>query len=75
MPDDSNATTPSVRPYVRSGVRMLKRQPFEFYQDQLDALKQFALDEKARGAKGSMSEMIREAVDSYISRRRNNEGS
>src|SRR4051794_19352757 len=68
IPNDANATTSSVRPYVRTGIRLLKRQPFEFYQDQLDALKEFALEEKSRGEKGSMSEMAREAFDVYITK-------
>jgi hypothetical protein len=58
---------PSVRPPVR---RTLRRHPFEFYQDQLEALKQFSLTDQLNGEKGSMSEMVRDAVDEYISRRR-----
>ena len=67
------ARTP-VRPYGSPSVRRtITRYAFEFFQDQIETLRQFSLDEKLRGEKGSMSEMIREAVDSYISRRRNRE--
>jgi hypothetical protein len=48
----------------------LARIPFEIYQDQHAALKQFSLDEQNRGEKGSMSQMVREALDAYISKRR-----
>jgi hypothetical protein len=61
-----------VRPDVRTPVRRtITRYAFEFFQDQIETLKQFSLDEKGRGEKGSMSEMVREAVDMYISKRRN----
>src|SRR6478672_2237226 len=45
----------SVRPYGRT----LARIPFEIYQDQHAALKQFSLDEQSRGERGSMSQMVR----------------
>lgn len=60
---------PSVRPYART----LTRVPFEFYQDQIETLRQFSLAEKARGEKGSMSQMVREALDMYIAKRRRTE--
>ena len=42
---------------------------FEFFQDQLETLKSFSLDEQLRGEKGSMSQMVREAIDAYIAKR------
>ncbi len=56
---------PPVHPYART----LTRVPFELYQDQLDTLRRFSLDEKAHGEKGSMSQMAREALDMYIAKR------
>ena len=63
---------PLDRPAVRSeGRRKKKRHPFEFYEDQLATLKQWSLEEQLEGGEGSMSEMVREAVDAYIAKRRN----
>ncbi|MCC7106243.1 MAG: hypothetical protein IT307_13960 [Chloroflexi bacterium] len=59
---------------VRTYGRTLARIPFEIYQDQHAALKQFSLDEQTRGEKGSMSQMVREALDEYITRRRRRRG-
>ena len=68
----------SLQPYDRtsvrpSGRRIITRYAFEFFQDQLQHLKRFSLDEKYRDEKGSMSQMVREALDAYISRRLNQE--
>jgi len=62
----NSSTRTSVRPYART----LARIPFEIYKDQHDALKQLSLEEQTRGEKGSMSQMVREALDAYINRRR-----
>jgi hypothetical protein len=59
-----------VRPSVRTEQRTLTRMPFEIYRDQHASLKQFSLEEQSRGEKGSMSQMVREALDEYISKRR-----
>ena len=62
------------RPYARTPVRIeqrvLKRHPFEFYRDQLDALKQLSLSDQMAGGRGNMSEMVREALDAYLAQRR-----
>jgi hypothetical protein len=66
---------PSVRPSVRTPVRrFITRYAFEFYQDQLDWLRSTSLEEKARGEQGSMSKMVREALDSYIAKKKRGEG-
>jgi hypothetical protein len=63
-----------VRPYARTGFkRTITRYAFEFYQDQIQSLRKFSLEEKAREEKGSMSEMVREAVDAYIAKRNRSE--
>ena len=60
----------SVRPPVRTPVRRtITRYAFEFFQDQIENLRRFSLEEKTRGEKGSMSQMIREAADAYIAKR------
>jgi len=65
---------PSVRPSVRVEQRILKRHPFEFYRDQLDALKQLSLSDQMAGGRGNMSEMVREALDAYLAKRKAGEG-
>ena len=61
---------PSGGPTVRTPVRRtITRYAFEFFQDQLENLRRFALDEKIRGEKGSMSQMVREAIDAFIAKR------
>ena len=55
-----------VRSYGRTSVRKKTRWPFEIYQDQLDDFQQLSLEAKVRGERGSMSEMIREALDDYL---------
>jgi hypothetical protein len=61
---------PSVRTVVRPPQRVLKRHAFEFYQDQLDGLKQLSLADQMAGGRGNMSEMVREAVDAFLAQRR-----
>ena len=49
--------------------RVATRYAFEFYQDQIDTLRALSLAEKQAGEKGSMSEMVRAAIDDYIKKR------
>lgn len=59
------------RSYARTPVR---RQPtryaFEFFQDQIEELRRISLEEKMLGGKGNMSEMVREAIDEYLARKK-----
>ena len=60
---------PLVRPVlpVPSVKRVMKpRHPFDIYQDQYDSLKQMAAEERTQGGVGSMSAMVREAIDRFI---------
>jgi hypothetical protein len=49
---------------------MKQRHPFDIYQDQYEALQQLALEERKQGLVGSMSAMVREAIDVLIEKRR-----
>jgi hypothetical protein len=63
--------SPSVRAYARTGVRrQLTRYAFEFYQDQVEDLRRISLEDKIQGGKGSMSEMVREAIDKYLAQKK-----
>jgi hypothetical protein len=58
------------RPTERSVSRRTSvRRAFEFYADQLETLERFALEERFRGEEGNKSQMVRQAVDTYISKR------
>jgi hypothetical protein len=48
---------------------MKSRHPFDIYQDQYIALQQLALEERKQGDVGSMSAMVREAIDKIIAER------
>jgi len=48
---------------------MKSRHPFDIYTDQYEALQQLALEERMRGGVGSMSAIVREALDKIIAER------
>ncbi len=62
IPERVNARTP-VRP---SGKRIITRNSFEIYEDQMDALRKLSFQDKMEGKLGSMSQMVREAIDAYL---------
>jgi hypothetical protein len=67
-----NVPTP-VRPFARTPERRsLTRCSFELFKDQIDRLRRNALEEKLRGEAGSMSEMVREAIDRYLAQAETN---
>ncbi len=49
---------------------MRQRHPFDIYQDQYEALLQLAAEERKKGGIGSMSAMVREALDKLIAEKR-----
>ncbi len=61
-PERVNARTP-VRP---NGKRIITRNSFEIYEDQMDSLRKLSLQDKMEGKLGSMSQMVREAIDTYL---------
>jgi hypothetical protein len=46
------------------------RHGFDIYWDQYEALVKWSNDEKLQGGTGSMSRMVREALDDYIAKRK-----
>jgi hypothetical protein len=59
--------TPSSYPSATPKKREIKRrQPFDVYQDQVDLLKKLSLKDQMNGEIGSMSRMVREALDNYL---------
>ena len=49
-----------------NGKRIITRNSFEIYEDQMDALREKAYLEKKEGKIGSMSSMVRAAIDKYL---------
>jgi len=64
-PERVNARTPE-RP---NGKRIITRNSFEIYEDQMDTLRKVSLQEKMEGKLGSMSQMVREAIDDFLRKR------
>jgi hypothetical protein len=46
--------------------RIITRNSFEIYEDQMEALRKLSFQEKLAGKVGSMSAMVRAAIDSYL---------
>ncbi len=59
----STTPYPSAKPKKRE---IKRRQPFDVYQDQVDLLKKLSLRDQMNGEIGSMSRMVREALDNYL---------
>ena len=56
-------------PAALPGRRKIKsRHPYDIYEDQVEELKQLAIEDRMRGGAGSMSAMVREAIDDYIAK-------
>jgi hypothetical protein len=73
-PDDEGARRPigeaTYRPdSVPTGRREFIRRGFEWYADQLRALKKLSLEEQMEGKPGNMSQMVRDALDDYLKKR------
>jgi len=52
---------------VPTGKRKIKsRHAFDIYEDQVEVLQKLSLEDRMRGGTGSMSAMVREAIDDYI---------
>jgi hypothetical protein len=73
--ETSNGTQPYA-PYGRTPStprtptkRLIIRHPFEIYQDQLESLRHLSVEERKEGGTGSMSKMVREAIDNYLKQR------
>jgi hypothetical protein len=56
---------------VPPGRRVMKqRHPFDIYRDQYEALRELALEERKQGGVGSMSAMVRQAIDQLVAEKR-----
>jgi hypothetical protein len=69
----ASRTSRTPRTALPSVKRHMKRHAFEIYFDQYDSLVRLAAKERLRGGVGSMSQMVREAIDRLIAERRGEE--
>lgn len=65
-PSDETTSKPANE---QAGRREFIRRGFEWYADQLRALKKLSLEEQMEGKPGNMSQMVREALDDYLKKR------
>ena len=67
VPSTAQPTVPQTQPSPARPIRRtLQRRSFEFYIDQLEALRHSSLESQLLGEGISMSEMIRTALDRYL---------
>ena len=64
-PGPGGITRPSAAPKPPRR-KIKKRHAFDVYEDQIERLRQFAADDIHRGGRGSMSKLVRDALDDYI---------
>ena len=62
LPERPNERSPE----RANGKRIITRNSFEVYEDQMDSLRDRSYQEKRAGKIGSMSAMVREAIDTYL---------
>ena len=58
------------KPLPQSPKRKFIRRTFDFYEDQITYLTRESLQERLAGKERSMNEMVREAIDDWINKRR-----
>ena len=64
-------TTQPVRAGSDTPRRKIKpRWPFDIYVDQIEDLRKLSMEERMQGGTGSMSAMVREAIDAFIAKKR-----
>ena len=64
-PSDEPTYRPDYRPTAKG---VLVRRGFEWREDQLRALKKLSIKEQIEGKPGSMSQMVRDALDDYLTK-------
>ena len=65
QPERANVRT-TQRP---NGKRIITRNSFEVYEDQMESLRKLSFQDKMEGKLGSMSAMVREAIETYLEKR------
>ena len=68
--DRSSGRSFARTPVRDPGRRIITRNSFEIYEDQMEALRKLSFQEKMAGQVGSMSAMVRAAIDTYLEEHR-----
>ena len=68
-PSPSPSPSPYNQPSPKAARKMKDRHPFDIYEDQYEALKRIADEERDQGLPGSMNRMVREGIDMYLAAR------
>ena len=69
QPQYTRTIVPPV-PLVPPRRKIKQRHPFDIYEDQLEELRKISLEDRMQGGIGSMSAMVREAIDAIIAKKR-----
>ena len=67
---DTRPNTRTVERVEQTDKRVIQRASFEVYQDQMKTLRRLSAEAMMNDEKGSMSEMVRTAIDEYVAKRR-----
>ena len=65
-PAEPTATAVRPAPSGRPARRKKVPHAFDIYDDQLESLRELSTDDRRLGGQGSMSEMVREALEQYL---------
>jgi hypothetical protein len=68
LPKEQNAPERAFGPTGEraNGRRIITRNSFEIFEDQMDSLRERSFQDKRRGKLGSMSAMVRDAIDDFL---------
>lgn len=66
---DARPNTRTAGPAETAPKRVIQRASFEVYQDQMKTLRRLSAEAMMNDEKGSMSEMVRLAIDEYVAKR------
>jgi hypothetical protein len=62
-------TSSSLEQAVPTRRRIVRRRPFDIYEDQYETLKELAEAERIAGKEGGMSAIVRQGIDMYLNAR------
>lgn len=70
--NQNQETSTPVPGYAGTTIRrkIKRRHPFDIYQDQYDELRRLSVSQVVQGGIGNMSAMVRDALDTYLAKKR-----
>lgn len=70
QPQTTRTIVPPVRDVPPTRRKIKQRHPFDIYEDQLVELRNLSVEDRMTGGVGSMSAMVRTALDTFIAKKR-----